>query len=324
MEHSFTGMNSPAVPQRGLAAGPVRHRRRTLWLGLAIGALVLIVAGAGTGGYGATRTLSAVGDANLQIGQAWTDTGRIASLLAAPDPTISASSPDSTKAKQEIDDYAIRVDGERKMVQADLSRLRAADSNLQRELQSALTVPFHWLLASERTRIRGVTSAFESGDQILAILRGQLSAASALYDVFGTFDTLTSRLNAQDLTGARALFPVLDQKLAAAQQLAQGANEPPQILQLVGMMMTFSADLKSMLTAVQAQDFDQARAMTSKLEAEVAAVQDVGSPAWEKAVDTYQQTLFAPYVARFTAGWRAAGYTVVLPHPTAGAMPTPA
>lgn len=320
MEHSPTGKHAVARPQPEPAARPEpRHRfRGRLWI--AIAAIVLVVAAVTVGALSAVGPLGANRNANYAIDQARTDGDRIAAYLAVPDLFAGAAgdNPDFAKAKQDADNYLAKLDSSSKSLDADLANLRSADSQLKQEAQAVLTVPFHGQMNSQRTRVEGVISAFVSAQQLFAVTRVQIQGTSALFDAVIAFNALEPYLTRQDAAGALALYPALEQKLTAAAQATQGPNVPPQLRQVVGALTTLATDMKALLTAMQAQDFDALQAAASRMEANGSALSSqLSSADVEQAVATFEQTLLKPYVDRYNAGMKAAGITVEVPAPVA-------
>jgi hypothetical protein len=274
----------------------------------AFGAIAILAAGVAAYLLGSAfvSARSAQLDSSRVLDAAGTHSIQIHDSLNAPDFTqaTSGSTPDFKAAKRVADDYVSRLDQATTTVTADHDKLAASDGKLRSMLGNPWAMPFRSGLQDQHNKVTSVLSALDAGSSGLQIERDQMRTASALFDSFADFETITDAVGRKDVAGALRAMPSLQQKLKNANQLAQGPNNPPQLQQLLVNLQKTATDLQAFLQAAQRNDLKSANALLPKLDADDKALQAFD----EKGFDTYDKKLIQPYRDRYDAGWKAAGF----------------
>lgn len=196
---------------------------------------------------------------------------------------LNGSSPDLGGAGLALSSFAPRVKSAQALVNGDLVALRAAQESAQSAAQSPLTLPQRAALDQKvkRTRaaILGLLSAergLTAGDQAVSFLQALLVSLMDL-------DALATALNKNDVTGAAALIPRLQQELATTVTSGQQADLPPQLSQLTQAFSSLGVDTRSVIDALQAHDaagYGRSLAqMQSDLKA-ISAFDQAGANSW--------------------------------------------
>jgi uncharacterized protein YukE len=269
------------------------------------GAIVIVVLGVGAYvlGSSALAAGAAEANANTTLESVRSDIDGIGTSLTTP--SLDTTTTDYAKSKQTTDQLVTQLDQARATIARDQPRLGSARDRLVRQSTGLPALPFRAALEHQRLRVDSIRGALGAADTALGIEAGQARTVSALFDASAEFDTLTTRLQAQDLAGSLALFPGLNAKLQTAVRLGQAPDNPPQIQKMLKDMQTTSSDMQAYLQAVQRRDRNALPGLEKRLTADTTAIQNFD----EAGMVAYQRTLMQPYKDRYDSGVRAAGFT---------------
>jgi hypothetical protein len=230
---------------------------------------------------------------------------KLADALQNPKtPTMFGADQDVGKSKASIDAYNATLGDSISTTEADLRSLRAADERLKRQSGNPLMWAQASQLAAERERVEAMISAFDSASGYLRIVQAQLRTVSSMLDAVAAFEAMSSFLERQDIAGALNRYPELEKKLQMTAELARAPGTPPQFQAEVNSLQTLVLDLKAILQAAQANDFDRLQSLQPKLDADAKALEAFD----QKGFDDYETALAKPYRDRFEAGVRKAGF----------------
>lgn len=196
---------------------------------------------------------------------------------------LNTNNPDLTGAKTALDAFAPKIKSAQALVNADLTALRSAQESAQSGSQSPFTLAQRAALDQKvkRTRaaILGLLSAqrgLNAGAQAVTFLQSLMLSLSDL-------DALGNALNKNDIAGAAAIVPRLQQEFATTVSSVQQTDLPPQLTQLTQGLNALVADIKSLIDAVQANDSAGATRSLTQMESDLKVISgfdEAGANSW--------------------------------------------
>lgn len=197
--------------------------------------------------------------------------------------SLNSDNPDLTGAQVALDAFAPKVKSAQALVSSDLAALRSAQDSARSGSQSPFTLAQRAALdqkvARTRAAILGLISAqrgLNAGEQAVTFLQSLIASLSDL-------QALANALNKNDVAGAAAVVPRLQQELSTTVSSGQQADLPPQLSQLTLGLNSLISDIKTLVDALQASDSAAASRSLTQMDSDlkmVSGFDEVGANSW--------------------------------------------
>ena len=274
----------------------------------AVTAVLLLLGGVGVVYASAARADSAHRSAVAELETIRQHNNAIYDALA--DPTLNArldNAADVRQAKSAMDDYRAVLGGSIRKVESDLVGLQDEQAQLSSAQQGPLAVMGRAQLTRDRARVDAAARAFASAAKFLTTVDSQTRAINTILAGLVELDVVVAYANNNDLSGAHAQVPQLEQQLQDAATLAKNPGMPPQLMPLIDSLSESVDDLDKALVAIQNKDYATAGAMISYLEADSKAVAGSFDVA---AFNAFEHKTLDPYKAAYQDQMRKAGFQI--------------
>jgi len=273
----------------------------------AVTAELLLLGGVGVVYASAARADSAHRSAVAELETIRQHNNAIYDALA--DPTLNArldNAADVRQAKSAMDDYRAVLGGSIRKVESDLVGLQDEQAQLSSAQQGPLAVMGRAQLTRDRARVDAAARAFASAAKFLTTVDSQTRAINTILAGLVELDVVVAYANNNDLSGAHAQVPQLEQQLQDAATLAKNPGMPPQLMPLIDSLSESVDDLDKALVAIQNKDYATAGAMISSLEADSKAVGSFDVAAF----NAFEHKTLDPYKAAYQDQMRKAGFQI--------------
>jgi hypothetical protein len=280
--------------------------RNRVGLVLGIVAIVVVVVGGALGYLGAGLAVAA-GErtaANGVMRSAGADTLKLSGAFVNPKDSGASSQNDIGQAKSQIDQTLARYQQGKAVLTADVAGLQRSNDRLLADENNLLLLPQRSWVEQQRHTVNLALSGFGAGRTWLALGIEQLQFMSALFDSMNDYVTaMNTYTDKNDLNGALAQFPQIQQKLVHATQLSHGGHIPPQYLAMMSWHTTLQADSQKMLQALHDKQYSQADAAANQVDSDAK-----GFTFDENGFSAYEDKLFNPLKDAYNNNLKAAGF----------------
>ncbi len=211
---------------------------------------------------------------------------------------LNSDNPDLTAAKSALDAFGPKVKSAQALVNVDLAALRSANESAQSGSQSPFTLAQRPALDQKVKRTGAAILALLSAQRGLNADDQAVTFLQSLIVSWSDFEALSTALNKDDVAGASAIVPRLQQELATTVSSGQQANLPPQLNQLTTGVQALVGDIKSLIDAVQANDPAAANRSLAQMDADVKTVSGFDEAGANQWIDQLTSSLRETYNAQ--------------------------
>jgi hypothetical protein len=232
--------------------------------------------------------------------------GQIAEAFIGPTaPTgLSPTRQNIAVLRQVLTDYAASLSDVGSRLDSDTAALTFVQNSLKTDSANPLLWNDRSKFAHDQRRVAALLEALQSARSGMRIIQGQVTTYVALFDVLDGYVALVPYLDSQDVNGALAHYSTLDQNMQVLVASTNSAKFSPHFIVAVNHLKALTADLETLLAAIQYRNAGVFQVLRPKVKADADALSSDNV----SDMALFEQNLLVPYIDGYNSGVKAAGF----------------
>jgi hypothetical protein len=232
--------------------------------------------------------------------------GQIAEAFIGPAaPTgLSPTRQNIAVLRQVLTGYAVSLSDAGSRLDSDMAALKFVQNSLKADSANPLLWNDRSKFASDQRRVAALLGGLQSARSGIGIIQGQVTAYVALFDVLDGYVALVPYIDSQDVNGALTHYSTLDQNMQVLVASTNSAKFSPHFNVAVNHLKSLTADLETLLEAIQYRNAGLFQAVRPKVKADADAL--TGDNLSDMVL--FERNLLVPYIDGYNSGVKAAGF----------------